>query len=341
MIRIGILGMGTRGRLFARAVAQNRDARLVALSDVNPKALANAETRFHVPGYADFRVMLEKEQPDALIIATPDFTHCQPVLEAAQRGVHLLVEKPFATTVAEAEQMLEAVERAGIHCQVAFENRWNPAFIQAKKAITKGELGEIELINGRLNDTLFVPTRMLSWAAHSTVGWFLLPHLVDLALWLTQKTPTRCYASATKRVLPRLNVDTWDAIQAILCFDDGTQAAFEVCWILPTSLPTLFDFKFEIVGQRGALFINTQDQMVHQAGQTFTYPGSLVYEVDGHLRGFPVDMIDSFIASLTEDRQPTPGAKEGVRVTRIVAAIHESAQREQVITLEGLDKSER
>lgn len=334
MIRISIVGMGIRGHLFARAVAQNRDARLAALSDVNPQALAQATARFAVPGYADCREMLEQERPDALIVATPDFAHCQPVLEAARRGIHLLVEKPLATTVAEAEQMLEAVERAGVCCQVAFENRWNPAFVQAKAAVASGELGQIELMSGRLNDTLYVPTRMVSWAARSTVGWFLLPHLVDLALWLGDKTPAHCYASATKHVLPGLGVDTWDAMQAILSFDDGTQAAFETCWILPTSLPTLFDFKFEIVGQHGALFIDTQDQMIHQASQTFTYPGTLVSEIDGCLRGFPVDMVDSFIACLVEGRQPTATAEEGVQVTRIVAAMHESAQRGQVMFLQ-------
>jgi predicted dehydrogenase len=255
------------------------------------------------------------------------------VLEAAQRGVHLLVEKPFATTVADAEQMLKAVNQAGIHCQVAFENRWNPAFAQARAAIARGELGEVELMNARLNDTLFVPTRMLSWAARSTVGWFLLPHLVDLALWLSDKTPTFCYATASKRVLLSLGVDTWDSIHAILKFDDGTHAIFETCWILPTSLPTLFDFKFEIVGQHGALFIDTQDQMVHQASQMFTYPGTLVTEVDGRLRGFPVDMLDSFIACLVENRPPATTAEYGAWVTRIVAAIHESAQCEQVVPL--------
>ena len=57
-------------------------------------------------------------------------------------------------------------------------------------------------MNGRLNDTLFVPTSMLSWAARSTVGWFLLPHLVDLALRLSDKTPVHCYGVATRRVFP-------------------------------------------------------------------------------------------------------------------------------------------
>ncbi len=132
-IGIGIVGMGTRGHLFARAVAQNRDARLVALSNVNPQTLAEAAPRFAIPGYADCWELLKKERPDALVVATPDFAH-------------LLVETPFATTVAEAEQMLGAVERAGVCCQLAFENRWNPAFVQARGAIARGELGEIELM---------------------------------------------------------------------------------------------------------------------------------------------------------------------------------------------------
>jgi len=325
--------MGTRGRLFARAVTQNPNARLVGICDVNPQTAAAASMHFDVVGYTDLRELLEGESPDALIVATPDFAHRVPVLEAARQGVHVLVEKPLATITAEAEEMLEAVQQAGIRCQVGFENRWNPAFTRAKEAIAEGELGEIELMNARLSDTLFVPTQMLSWAARTTVGWFLLPHVVDLALWLSGKVPAYCYAIATQRVLSRLGVDTYDAIQAVLRFDDGTQAAFETCWILPVSLPTVYDFKFEIIGDRGALFIDTQDQMVHQAGQRFTYPGTLVTEVDGRLRGFPVDMVDSFIACLIEDREPLATVEEGLQVTRIVTAIHESIRQGQAISL--------
>ena len=324
-MRIAIVGMGIRGQMYARTVQQNPTATLVGVSDVNNETTEQTAARYHVAGFNDVEDMLDKTHPDALIIATPDFAHCAPALAAAARHIHLLIEKPLAITITEAATIVEAAERAGITCQVAFENRWNPAFVQVKSAIERGDLGQLCHMSARLNDTLFVPPRMLSWAGRSTVGWFLLSHLVDMALWLSGQRPHRVYATATRRILPTLGIKTYDSLHTILSFP-SFEVMFETSWVLPESLPTVFDFKFEIVGDRGALFVDCQDQMVHQATGRYTYPGTLVTELNGRLRGFPMDMVDSFISAVSQGKASLVSLADGLAVTQIVEAAHRSVE---------------
>jgi predicted dehydrogenase len=324
-MRIAIIGMGIRGQMYARTVQQNPAAVLVGVADINNDTARQAAARYQVPSFSDVEQMLDETHPDALIIATPDFAHRAPALAAAARRIHLLIEKPLATTTADATAIVEAVERAGVTCQVAFENRWNPAFVQVKSAIERGDLGRLCHMNARLNDTVYVPTRMLSWAGRSTVGWFLLSHLVDMAMWLSGQRPQRVYATATRRVLPTLGVETLDSLHTILSFP-GFEVMFETSWVLPESLPTVFDLKFEIVGDRGALFVDCQDQMVHQAIGRYSYPGTLVTEIDGRLRGFPMDMVDSFITAVSQGKASPVSLADGLAVTQIVEAAHRSAE---------------
>jgi predicted dehydrogenase len=333
MIRTAILGMGMRGNLFAHGLRQNPDATLVGVCDVEQGNLIAASAEWGVPGFHDFEQMLQGQQPEAVLICTPDFAHREYVVAAAKHGVHVMVEKPLATSEEDACVMLAAVQAAGVICQVAFENRWNPPFVQIKRAVESGELGDISLVNAKLNDTLFVPTQMLSWAARSSVGWFLLPHVVDLAIWLSRKQPRKVYAVANKKVLPAIGVDTYDTICTVLSFDGEMQAVFETTWVLPNSTPAVFDFKFEILGDKGAMHVDAQDQMVHQSTERFTYPGTLVVDAHGKMRGFPLFMLDAFIESVKHGTPPLATIEEAYQVTRVIDAVHRSIQSGQPIPL--------
>ena len=333
MVRTAIVGLGIRGTMFAQGLTQNPDATLVGICDANQQSLDSASIKWEVPGFNDFEKMLKSQNPDAVIICTPDFAHQEYVIAAANHGIHVMVEKPLAMSEEAANQILKAVQKAGIICQVAFENRWNPPFVQIKQAVDKGELGDISLINTRLNDTLFVPTEMLSWADKSTVGWFLLPHLVDLAIWLSGKKPSKVYAVANKKVLPSLGINTYDTICTTLSFHDDMQALFETSWVLPESLPSIFDFKFEILGDKGVMHVDVQDQMVHQSTQKYTFPGTLVTDIHGQTRGFPLYMLDSFIECVQKGTKPLATVEEGYEVTRIIDAVHQSIEKGQAIDL--------
>ena len=98
MIRIGIIGMGIRGKLFAQTIAQNDYAEVAAVSDPNAATLKEVTEGFHVKGYERYQDMIDETRLDAVIVATPDFLHKASVLYAASRGLNLMVEKPFSTS---------------------------------------------------------------------------------------------------------------------------------------------------------------------------------------------------------------------------------------------------
>jgi len=134
----------------------------------------------------------------------------------------------------------------------------------------------------------------------------------------------KVYSVANKELLPTLGFDTYDTICTVVSFEDGMQAIFENSWILPESSPAVYDFRFSILGDKGAAHINSQEQMVHKFTDRFTYPGSLFLKIHGHTRGFPLYMLDSFITCIMEDQDPIATVEEGYLVTKIVEAVHQS-----------------
>lgn len=324
-IKFGIVGMGIRGSLFADTLLQNPYAELVAVSDAFESTLTRSKDKYGVPGYPHVKEMLEKEKLDALVIATPDFLHREPVMLAAEHGVHFMVEKPFSTSVEEAEEMREAVSRSGVKCMVAFENRWNSPFVAVKQAVKNGEIGDILTINSRLNDTIYVPTQMLKWSKGSSPGWFLLPHATDIALWLKETAkPVSVYAVGTKKKLAGMGIDTYDSIQSVVSFDDGTHATFTTSWVLPESMPLIYDFKYEIIGDNGALYVDLSDQMVRKAGGAYSHVHTLGTPINGQFTSAPSYMLNAFVDHVRLDTVPESGAEAGLLNTKLVDAIHRS-----------------
>ena len=324
MIRVGIVGMGIRGQLFAQTVQQNNYAKLQAISDAYEPALTAGCERFGVKGYPQAEQMLEHEQLDILVVATPDYLHKAPVLAAIDKGVHIFVEKPFSTSIEEAEEMYAAVEASGVKCMVAFENRWNSPFVAVQEAISRGEIGRVLTMNSRLNDTIYVPTKMLKWSQGSSPGWFLLPHSIDLALWFKGVKPVQVFATGSKDKLVSMGIDTYDSIQAIVTFEDQTHATFTTSWILPESMPMIYDFKYEIIGTDGALYVDLADQMVRHAASTYSHKHTMGTPINGQLTAAPNYMLSAFIDNVRLDTEPLANAADGLLNTRVVAAIHRS-----------------
>ncbi|MDR7417421.1 MAG: Gfo/Idh/MocA family oxidoreductase [Armatimonadota bacterium] len=321
MIRFGIVGAGTMGGRYAQLLTHvhfKHRCELVAICDTDmTRAQAVAGPR-GLPAYASMTEMIQASKLDAVYIAVPDPLHRAPVVEAAAASLHMLVEKPFATTVDDAVAMAEAVKRAGVKAEVNFSNRWNPPFVAARKTITEGGIGEVLTMSSRLNNTISSPTRRLAWAGQSTSGWYLLSHTIDLAGWLSGKTAKAVYASGLKKKLASLGVPTYDYIHAVVKYLDGSDAVFESAWVLPEGMPSAVDFKYQIIGTDGAIFIDTQDQMVHYAApDRYNYVPTLAWAIE---------RLDAFLKTLEQDKAPDVSVDDGVENTRVLVALHRSLE---------------
>ena len=161
MYRIGIVGAGIRGKMYAQTIRQDQYATLVAISDTCQSTLDKALELTgddQVKGFTDYKEMIDTCSLDGIIVAVPDFLHHDPVIYAAEHKVNILCEKPFSTDVKECEEMLAAVKKNDVVCMVAFENRWNEPMVAMKNYVDTGALGDIINVNARLNDKILVPT---------------------------------------------------------------------------------------------------------------------------------------------------------------------------------------
>jgi predicted dehydrogenase len=334
VVPVGVIGLGLRGTMFARALFHNPGAKLVAVCDVDPTRLQRGASDYDVPAFATPRDLCAHPDLRAVIVATPDPLHREAVEAAAERGLAIFVEKPLATTLQDAQAMATAVQRARVLCQVAFENRWNPPYIAAKRAIESGEIGTVLSLNSRINDRIDVPLGMLRWGASSSPGWFLLSHTVDLARWLSGREPIRVYAQGQKAVLLSKGLNTYDTLQAIVTFAGGVSAVFEASWILPEALPMIVDVKYEIIGSEGALYVDWHDQGLHQVTKAgYQHPIVANLDVYGRPTGMPIWMLDSFINCVATSSAPLATIDDGLAAVRVVEAIHRSAVSGAVIEL--------
>jgi predicted dehydrogenase len=201
--------------------------------------------------------MLKAHSPDLVVVTTPDPIHLDPVLAAIDAGATtILQEKPFATTVADATQMYEAVERKGIDLYINFANRASEMDIATNYVLREGLIGDVVYGEMRLDDNISVPTAMWGdrtkeWAGSSTVAHFLLSHVVDLLRWhLRPAEVTEVYAVSQRQVLGY----TPDVYDAFLTFDSGAKIRAKAEWI--KHIDSLVESYQEYSGSEGTIIYN-------------------------------------------------------------------------------------
>lgn len=333
----GVIGVGTWGERHAAAYASRPEVELTMVCDLNEARAQEVARRHGARGWTtDYREVVAHPQIQAVSVATPDFAHREIAVAAAQAGKHILCEKPLATTVADCQAILDAAKRSGVKLMVDFHNRFNPPFVKLKEALEKGELGDPLMIYVRLNDTLLVPTKMLSWAGRSTVGWFLGSHAFDLVRWLCGSEVKRVFAVSRSVVLKSLGIDTPDFFQTTLELENGTTAQVENGWVVAETAPVIFDFKCELVGTRGTMYIDASHHRMVQkyTPEEATYPDVIAsFEVYGKPTGFAMESIHHFVDCVRFHREPRITGEDGLQATRIVLAMEESVRQGQPLEM--------
>jgi len=334
MLKVGIIGMGIRGNLYAETIKYNPFAEVAAFAEGHKDRRKEAKSKYRVSAYQDFHKMLQEQDLDIVIIALPDHLHKEAVLAVAEAGCHMLIEKPLATSYEDAREMAAAIRKSKVKALVGYENRWSPVFITAREAVEAGELKDIQFIQAKLNDSIFVPTKMLGWASSSTVGWFLFPHTVDLTLWMTGVKAKRVHAVGQKRILVGLGIDTYDSISATVEFEDGMVATFSSSWIYPESIPLIYDMRYEMVGSAGALEVDLRDQNIHKMTTSYSHPPTLGRDIYGKPLGFAAEMLNTFIDNVKDKTEPMVSLDDALEGVKIVDAIHRAAETGEVLELE-------
>lgn len=324
-IRIGVIGLGVMGEQYARIYQAHALARVTAICTRSAERLAAVGDRLDISGrHTDFHDLIARDDVDAVCVATPDGAHFAPVRAALEAGKHVLCEKPFTTDLAEADQLLELSRaRSGQTLQVAFNHRWLSSYHHGAAAIERGDIGRPVAGFARKNDTIYVPTEMLAWAADTTPIHFLGSHDIDLMRWFFGVEPATVYARGVKGVLSARGVDTWDVVQALVTFEGGAIATFEAGWIYPNTFPTLTDSFVEVIGTQGHLHFDRKRESIEMSTDSqFSYPKTfLLSEVFGRIRGAFVECLSDFLTAIETGQPPRVGALDGRQVTAVLDAV--------------------
>ena len=337
--RFGVVGAGLWGSFHCKTLTGLPNAELVAVCDIDPARAAEMGRQFGPAStYTDFREMVENPEIDAVTVATPDFAHAEILLAAIEAGKHVMSEKPLATTVEEAQKIAAAAARKGVKVMVDFHNRVNPAVHGLREAIRDGDIGKPLHASARLSNTLWVPLDLLSWSAKSSALWFLGSHALDTLRFVLGAEVKRVQAVRRHGHLASLGIDTADVHISLLEFDNGVVASLENSWVLPRDLPLAFDFRAEIVGETGAIQIDTA-----QNGAFRKYAGQGLRTADllgvtpaagGRVGGFVMEAIARFVDTVVDDAPLLATVEDGVQVTRVLAAIEEAARRGTAVDVE-------
>lgn len=330
-IKTAVVGVGMFGDTHARTFHDSEKSELVCVCDLNEQRAKESAARYGCEYTTNPQEIANDKSIQVVGIATPDFAHREPCLMMIEAGKHLIVEKPLATSIEDAEVITAAAVKKGIRFMTDFQNRWNPPFIQAKQSIEQGELGDVVSAYIRLSNHKMI-TEWLSWTAKSGPQWFLGPHIVDLIRWLFAKEVRKVFASGRRGILAKeRGVDTFDSIQAQLVFDDAF-ATVDTSWIIPPTWPGL-DFYMDLLGSKGKIQTEPTKAMSISTDK-FSWPFiSGRQDAFGNSYGFFKEPLLHFLYCVQEDKPCIVGINDGLIVTRVICAIEESLKTGKVVEI--------
>lgn len=257
VLKACVVGLGILGRQYVTRLDDRPDVDVVGVADVLEARAREVGKLVRAKVYTDTVPMLRELRPDVAVIATPDPLHREPVLAAIEAGAPAIIqEKPMATTVADAEAMLDAADKAGARIFVNYANRGSPLDRATHYVIQQGLLGQVVYGESHLDDHIAVPTRLWgnrtrSWVEGSSTAHFLLSHSVDFLRWVMAPAEvTEVFAISQRKVLAY----TPDLYDAFLTFDNGAKFRVKAEWI--KHIDGLVEFSLDFSGAEGSLRYN-------------------------------------------------------------------------------------
>jgi predicted dehydrogenase len=328
--RVAIAGAGILGRRHARVFHEIEESTLVGVADPAPDKARAAAEPCGAPAFPDLEALLETVDCDAVAIATPDHLHTEPVLTALAAGKHVLVEKPLATTVTDARAMAAAAAERGLILQVNYSQRHVPEYEWIQEQIDRGVIGRPAMLQSSKQDTVFVPTRMIPWAAATSPVFFMSSHDIDLVARFAGGRAQRILAHEHRGVLDGLGVPVHDGVDALVTFDNGALASFHSSWILPDSYPSITVDRMILIGETGMIHFESAGREVQlyaaAGGRTLRFSGpQTATEVDGRIHGAFRTSLLRFLKAVRTGVEPEASAARTLHVVEIQEAILSAA----------------
>jgi len=330
MLNVGVIGAGAMGANHVRVYAELDEVNLVAVADPLEERAARLARRCGANHYTDYRRMLEQESLDIVSIVVPTTQHAEIACDCARGGVHLFVEKPIASTIEEAWEMMAMAAARGLRLSVGHVERFNPAIREMKSRLMRGELGRAFQIHARRLGPF--PERVRDVG----VVIDLATHDIDVMRYLTDSEPVRVYAETERRV----HTEHEDLLSGVLKFANGAIGVLDINWLTPTKIREI-----SVTGERGMFLANylTQDLYFYEnnfgpQGWSPTVP--LLGVSEGNMlklridRGEPLKLeLAAFVSSVANGCQPEVRGEDAVAALTIAQAIVRSGETARTICM--------
>lgn len=317
-LNVAVIGAGRRGRAHTEAVADLEDrARVVGIADTDEERVRSlvASGAPHATPYADARAMLRATAPDVVFVTTPPPLHREHTLAALDAGAYVVLEKPIALDVAEAEAIGEAAERAGRLIHVCHQLRYGSGVTELRDLLSRQPVALTHIWNYRKGPD--IPGNWSrDWGGGHVVEWGI--HYLDLCRYLMNTEAVEIYARYTDQVLRgQPTWDNWDGYSLTVQWANGAVCGYASTYALPPGVAG--DAGLTIVAKEGKAALGWGSSTWTTPEGTTTWPGDRGDTERALARAFCAAVASGDASGLRQSYQ------DALKTHRLVMAANESA----------------
>ena len=337
-INIGVIGTGWCGGIRANACHDNPLVNKLFLAEKNTNRLDELKNLLDIEGATEnWKELINNDEIDTIIIsATPETTHYPMALAALEAGKNVFLEKPIATTLEEAEKLINISIKNNLKFTIGYSQRFNAKYAYVKKSLKEKIIGEpvtclvSRHITRELGKKISGRTALSPAAMEST-------HDLDFLLWCLQpRKPIKVYSQTSGKLFSKKS-DTPDHQWIVVTLDDGMTLTVGGGWILPLGYPNYSHTWIEVIGTDGSLFIDDSHKDVHlnTVKDGIRYPmSSMPGEPIEHTHAGPMhEETMHFINAVATDKPVLVKPEEAKSVMELYIAADLSAERGEPVNL--------
>ncbi|OYT53106.1 MAG: oxidoreductase [Candidatus Altiarchaeales archaeon ex4484_2] len=307
-LKIGVIGTGEMGQHHARIYSQNKKTDLKGIADINKERAQKLAKKYKTKAYTNHKKLLEQGL-DAVSIAVPTKLHKKIALQAIEQGVHVLLEKPIADTLENADEIIKKAEEKKVKLLIGHIERFNPAVQAFKKK--QDLLGKIVSISARRVGPYNPRIRDVGIITDLGV------HDIDVMSYIYNEQVLSAHAYAGS-----ITHKFEDYASILLGFNNGNAGTIQTNWLTPHKVR-----KLTITGTKGIAYVDYIKQKV----KFFTDQGFQLIRLE---KREPLsNEIEHFIDCIINDKKPMVGGREGRHALQVALAAVESYKTKKVIPL--------
>ena len=339
-IKVGVIGMGRFGELHAATYKKIEGAELIAVSSRKPDHVKAMGEKYGAKPYTDYLQLLKDPDVEAVSISVPPGVQKEIAIEAMGAGKHVLMEKPIAITIEDADAIVKKAKETGVVAMVGYVERFNPSLRRTKALIKNGKIGQVYKVSSRRASKYGVKP---DWV-FSQVGMMIhnVGHDLDILRWMIEDDVASVYAMGGSYM--RKISGQPDNLTLLLRFQNGGMGLIENSWTLPSTYSMEEnDMYLDIMGTEGVLRVNNFDQTIAMCNETtgFYHPGILRWpggiQEDAGLEHYALkDELEYFIKTIKGEVQPILKPEEAAYILKVLIAANESERSGKPVEIQGV-----